>query len=291
MNEDLRVVNIHDRDFQKYSVDNRIYCVPIDEREEERLESQHDLLLRLSGNRLFFPRIENPRKILDCGYGRGDWAVAIAEEYEDCQVTGIDIYPVLISDQPDNLYLYGFNLNDRLNDPEVFERNAYNLIHSRFVAPGIKKNRWRSYIRDMKALMRPGGWLQMAEYYLNIQSGSGRLSSNSALRRWWEAYSRALEDSNRNPRVGQKLQEYMTEAGLRDVGGTVLHLPIGAWDPDPTRSAIGRDCVGMVCELLDSLAIWPLTEKLGWTAAQVKILTDAARVEIQDVSLKLYIPM
>ena len=29
--EDLRLVNIHDRDFQKYSVDNRIYCVPVDE--------------------------------------------------------------------------------------------------------------------------------------------------------------------------------------------------------------------------------------------------------------------
>jgi len=55
-------------------------------REEERLETQHDLILRFCGNRLFFPRINNPRKILECGYGRGDWAVAVAEEYEDCEV-------------------------------------------------------------------------------------------------------------------------------------------------------------------------------------------------------------
>lgn len=55
-------------------------------REEERLETQHDVLLRFCGNRLFFPRIDDPRKILDCGYGRGDWAVAVAEEYEDCEV-------------------------------------------------------------------------------------------------------------------------------------------------------------------------------------------------------------
>jgi hypothetical protein len=47
----------------------------------------------------------------------------------------------------------------------------------------------------------------------------------------------------------------------------------------------------MVAELLSSLAIWPFTERLGWTAAQVEALADAARVEIQDVSLKLYIPV
>jgi hypothetical protein len=29
--EALIRVNIHDRDFQKYSVDRRIYCVPVDE--------------------------------------------------------------------------------------------------------------------------------------------------------------------------------------------------------------------------------------------------------------------
>jgi hypothetical protein len=55
-------------------------------REEIRLETQHDVLLKVCENKLFFPRIDNPRKILDCGYGRGDWAVAVAEEYEDCEV-------------------------------------------------------------------------------------------------------------------------------------------------------------------------------------------------------------
>ena len=49
------------------------------------------------------------------------------------QVTGIDIYPVRLPDQPDNLILHGYNLNDRLDDLEVFEERPYDLIHSRFV--------------------------------------------------------------------------------------------------------------------------------------------------------------
>lgn len=63
-------------------------------REEIRLETQHDVLLRFCGNKLFFPRIDNPRQILDCGYGRGDWAVAVAEEFEDCEVS----HPFLLPD-------------------------------------------------------------------------------------------------------------------------------------------------------------------------------------------------
>ncbi|KAF2877393.1 S-adenosyl-L-methionine-dependent methyltransferase [Massariosphaeria phaeospora] len=291
IHEDLRRVAIHDRDFQKTSVDKRIYCVPVDEREEDRLTTQHDVLFRYFGHRLFFANIESPSKILECGYGRGDWVVAVAEEFEDCEVTGVDIYPILITDQPDNLNLFGYNLNDRLNHPEVFERNAYDLIHSRFVGPGIKTSRWSGYVRDMKALLRPNGWLEMVEYYPNIQSDRGLLSSQSALRRWYETYVSAMERSNRNPRIGQRLQHLMADAGLREVGGSVFHLPIGGWDTDPIKASIGRDNLAMIEELLDSLAIWSFTEKLGWTMAQVEALTNAARAEAQDVSLRLYIPV
>jgi hypothetical protein len=58
---------------------------------------------------------------------------------------------------------------------------------------------------------------------------------------------------------------------------------------DPIRANIGRDNAEVVGELLDSLAIWPFTEQLGWTKAQVEVLTNAARAEIGDLTLKLYI--
>jgi len=55
-------------------------------REEDRLTTQHDVLYRICGDRLYFPRVDSPRKILDCGYGGGDWVVQVAEEFEDCEV-------------------------------------------------------------------------------------------------------------------------------------------------------------------------------------------------------------
>jgi hypothetical protein len=138
---------------------------------------------------------------------------------------------MLVADQPDNLSLCGYNLNDRLNDPEIFQARACDLIHSRFVGPGIKRGRWLSYIQDMRILLRPGGWIQITEYYLNIQSSNGSLSDNSAIRRWWQAYAGAMEDLNRAPRIGQRLQQLFLEAKLSDVRVDAVQLPVGGWSP------------------------------------------------------------
>jgi hypothetical protein len=136
-----------------------------------------------------------------------------------------------VPDQPDNLELIGYNLNDRLNDPDVFQSRAYDLIHSRFVAPGIKRNRWASYIRDMRILLSPGGWIQVAEYHLHIQSNSGRLTDQSAVYRWWQGYARSMTDLHRDPRIGPRLREVVETAGLQHVQVDYKRLPIGGWDP------------------------------------------------------------
>ncbi len=89
MSENEKVI-VHGRIFQKISLDDRIYLAPIanDEREEERLTIQHRIVCRFLGDSLFSPNIglSDPERILDCGYGGGDWCVQIAEEFEDCEV-------------------------------------------------------------------------------------------------------------------------------------------------------------------------------------------------------------
>lgn len=90
MSEDAEKVDVHGRVFQKISLDDRIYFAPvaIDDREESRLTSQHELVCEMFGDRLFSPQIPiaEPRAVLECGYGGGDWAVQCAEEFEDCEV-------------------------------------------------------------------------------------------------------------------------------------------------------------------------------------------------------------
>lgn len=54
--------------------------------EEERLIDQHHMLYHLFRERLYFPPIPYPRRVLDCGYGRGSWALTMAQHYAEAQV-------------------------------------------------------------------------------------------------------------------------------------------------------------------------------------------------------------
>jgi tRNA G46 methylase TrmB len=102
------IVECHGRSYQQYALTNGTYFVPIDEvksnsqgfrleptskksdqliqDEIARLEVMHGVLNSLFDNRLIFPPIRSPRRILDLGCGSGDWAVDVAMSYPNAEV-------------------------------------------------------------------------------------------------------------------------------------------------------------------------------------------------------------
>ncbi|KAF5570365.1 methyltransferase [Fusarium phyllophilum] len=116
---------------------------------------------------ILHPSMRSPRRILDCGCGPGDWAIEVATQYPDAEVLGIDVSPHMIPENPpDNMELQVDDLNGRF----TFRSNHFDVVHSQMVAGGIHANRWRSYIRDIFRVLKPGGWCQMVELYFNAQS-------------------------------------------------------------------------------------------------------------------------
>ncbi|KAK4678094.1 hypothetical protein QC764_304520 [Podospora pseudoanserina] len=129
------VITLNGRDFQRYAVENSIYFAPVDDDEIERLHYQHELFNMVFENRLIFPPVPRPRRILECGSGSGAWAIEVAEQYPECettasapagesmtrfqtdfgqQVIGLDIYPYPVPEEiPDNV---DFQVDD-LNSP------------------------------------------------------------------------------------------------------------------------------------------------------------------------------
>jgi hypothetical protein len=128
---------------------------------------------------------------------------------------------------PDNLELEFWDLNQPLTS--TYRSNSFDLIHSRCVGPGIKKGRWSSYIRDLARLLKRGGWVQMVEYYYNIQSDTGRLTDNHAMYKWGVTYRATMELIDRDPRIGRTLAEKLRNAGLHDVHSRTYQIPIGPW--------------------------------------------------------------
>lgn len=88
-------------------------------------------------------------------------------------------------------------------------------------------------------MLKHGGWLQVVELQMLVQSWNGRLPRDSHLERWWTLYRQAGERLNRNPRVGLYLNELLRQAGLVNVAYRSIDVPIGAWKdgmPNPTPS-------------------------------------------------------
>ncbi|RCI10422.1 hypothetical protein L249_4414, partial [Ophiocordyceps polyrhachis-furcata BCC 54312] len=258
------------RTYQKYALENGVYFAPIDEasrpyskgvalEEVSRLELMHSVLRKVFDDRLIFPPVNSPRRILDCGCGSGDWAVDVARRFPDCEVLGIDISPhIMPEDGPNNLE---FQIDD-LNGRFTFPSDYFDLVHSQMVAGGIHSTRWRSYIQDMIRVLRPGGWCQMVEVYFNAQSDNGTLERDHALSEWSREYLDTMH-RQKDPRAAMHLASWMRSEGFTEVESRLLTLPMCAWPSEAREQGIGTANSENVAQLLYSLGLYPLIQLRG----------------------------
>ncbi|KAL4916958.1 S-adenosyl-L-methionine-dependent methyltransferase [Aspergillus aurantiobrunneus] len=285
--EYLRTISIQGREYQQYSIENKISFEPVDEDEAERLDLQHRIFSRVFDNRLVFPPISRLRRVLDCGYGTGSWAIDVAEQNPECEVIGVDIYPLMNPDDtPENLWLQV----DDLNRPFTFSPNYFDLVHSRLLAAGINRSRWPSYIRDIKRILKPGGWVQMVEIYFNVQSDNGSINERHALRQWSSQLMRSMEEI-KDLRVGTRLKTLLMASGFTEVDSKMIPLPLSAWPDNPTNRDIGAMNDDNITRLLASLSLYPLLRRLRMPQLQYRELISRAQREASDPNLKAYFPL
>lgn len=159
------------------------------------------------------------------------------------QVTGVDIYISQGEDEDEanddegseEYYIRKrWNLNAPFSQdrrPQHLRPESFHLINSRLLAEGINKERWGPYVRELRSLLVPGGWLQMLELRMLFQSSNNSIPDNSPLRQWSECYDRAMTMMNKEPRIGSRLQALMVEQGFETVQSNTFDLPIGNWNP------------------------------------------------------------
>ncbi|KAK4498954.1 hypothetical protein PRZ48_009465 [Zasmidium cellare] len=224
---DDRLVQWAGRNFARFALENNISCVPVDEPEEQNFDEVHGIFEDLF-DRVVLPDyeiddIEEPA-VLDCGYGKGQWLEGILKTNDDAWCVGVDIYTGSgnsdeESDEEnddDRLVQYEkkrWNLNVSFRtsrDPDL-RPETFHLINSRVLTDGINSSRWPEYVRELKNLLKPGGWLQMVEVHCLFQSDSGR--SAPFLERWWQYYQDTMTRMGKDPRVFSRLGNLMRDAG------------------------------------------------------------------------------
>ncbi|KAK0851470.1 hypothetical protein LTR03_003981 [Friedmanniomyces endolithicus] len=308
------------RRFSLFSLQNNTYCIPVDEAEEERCDELHKIIRQVCGNRIVLvppgqfppPGVDEPL-VLDCGFGNGAWIDDLlgVREYEDCKVAGVDIYLGSRDDDEDDdgddddeeeddglqeFEKKRWNLNAPFRtdtSTSRLRREQFDLINSRFLAEGINTNRWRSYIRELKELLKPGGWLQMVELELVFQSDNGRLAPNASepLHVWSQWYSHTMELSDKNPRIGRLLGQHLQTEGFDSVSFVPRRLEIGRWTSGPGLP--DADIRANLSKTIETLLLWPCAGALAgqrppMSPDQYRAMVRGAQIQLQDDSLRLY---
>lgn len=232
---------------------NSLYVMPKDAAEGERLDLQHHLL-RLALSRNYFPRLRQPRAILDIACGTGIWGIEIAREFPQAEVIGFDYDRTAFDTSKEKRGLVGLPSNFHFLVQDAlqgfpFEEDRFDFTHLRFVGSFVSRQRWPWLLREMARVTRPGGYLEVVEL-------EDLRSPSPAFNRFKESGKRLLEMRDLHQFPASYVAEYMQQAGVQQIQVKRVTLGTGRQRERQQRLLVA-----------DTLAIWtnlqPIMIKVG----------------------------
>lgn len=140
--------------------------------EEQRLHNQHYNMWMPVAKHLLPPhvfgnlvKLDHPPAIADLATGTGIWLRDLAIKLpSSARLDGFDYDTskfIQASQLPDNVRLF---FGDILKPFPERLRAQYDVIHVRMLILGLKADQWAEAARNIKMLLRPGGWLVWEDY-------------------------------------------------------------------------------------------------------------------------------
>jgi ubiquinone/menaquinone biosynthesis C-methylase UbiE len=274
----LEYRKLHGRTFHNYRSDTE-YWGPNDERQNDHLDINHEMLLLAMDNKLFFaPIAESPQRVLDVGTGTGIWAVDFAEQYPSAEVIGTDLSPSQSSWVPPNLK---FELDDA-QKPWTYPDNHFDYIHMRLMMGSIKD--WPALYKEVFRCLKPGGYFEHQDYDPHVHSDDGSIAADSAWNQWGPLFVEAGEKLGQTFGVviDQKNMGWLKDAGFADVKEERLKLPMGDWARDAKWKRVGSFNLAATEEGLEGFALFILTQVHGWDLTQTQLYLAAVRKELKS---------
>ncbi|ORY94565.1 S-adenosyl-L-methionine-dependent methyltransferase [Syncephalastrum racemosum] len=146
-----------------HNIESSSYCLPRDEDEQDRLNSEHFAIKALFSSNVL-PQVESSlpvnANILDIGCGSGSWVMEMAIEHPEAHVTGLDMadmFPTAI--RPENVTFQQHNLLDGL----PYDDNTFDFVHMRQLIVALRAPEWPAILVEIRRVLKPGGLVQLME--------------------------------------------------------------------------------------------------------------------------------
>ncbi|KAF8933535.1 hypothetical protein BGZ52_007382 [Haplosporangium bisporale] len=190
-------------------------------------KGQHALWKYIGGGNAHAPLRYDINRILDSGCGLGEWTMEMAKEYPNATVYGVDINPNLFPSAqtpvPSNCLFTQSNILTRMSFPESY----FDFVYQRFLYLGLTVDDWPLALKELRRVMKPGGWIELFEPCMRVHRAGPRTRD---VMQW---ISRLLQEERGLDFdfAGEKMQQLCesAEIGFENVKLERLSIPVGGW--------------------------------------------------------------
>ncbi|KAI8602654.1 hypothetical protein EDD21DRAFT_320085 [Dissophora ornata] len=188
-------------------------------------KGQHALWKYIGGGNSHAPLRYDIDRILDSGCGLGEWTMEMAREFPNATVYGIDInrelFPSAQQRVPSNCLFTWSNLLTRLSFPDGY----FDFVYQRFLYLGLTVDDWPVALKELKRVMKPGGWIELFEPSMRVHRAGTRTRE---VMQWC---SRLLQEERGLDFdfAGEKMKRLCEEIGFHNVRLERLSIPLGSW--------------------------------------------------------------
>jgi SAM-dependent methyltransferase len=221
----LAGVKEHGRQYHSYQSGTN-YFMPEDQDEQERLELQHHAFLLTLNNELQAAPIDRKhiKEVLDLGTGPGHWAIDFADANPDANVTGTDLSAVQPTLTPPNCRFIVDDFTKAWLHPQKFS-----FIHGRML--NLSFDDPPGFFKKVYDALEPGGWFEMLDTTLPIESDDNTIPEDSAIQQWCAAMAKAMKTVGKDWGWSKHYGEYMERVGFTNVSiSSSLCLFVGFCD-------------------------------------------------------------
>ncbi|KAK1980051.1 S-adenosyl-L-methionine-dependent methyltransferase [Colletotrichum cereale] len=274
------------RTYHKYKDGKYVY--PNDEKENNRLDLQHNIYLLTLDYKLGLapPNDENSgvRRVLDIGTGTGLWAIDFGDDHPEAEVIGVDLTPPQAEFVPPNVRF----VVDDVEESWLYSQ-PFDYIHIRGMCAGIAD--WKKFLKQTYDGLAPGGYVEVFEGAFRPGCDDGTLTPEHAISEWVDHIEECGRIFGRLFIDIPGLVPIMKEVGFVDVSVTKFKWPMSPWAKDEHYKELGSWCLENLMEGLEGWTMAPFTRALGWTKDEVNVFLIGVRKELRDRSIHAYNPL
>lgn len=108
--------------------------------------------------------------------------------------------------------------------------HKFDFIHARYLLGAIKD--WPRLIAQAYAHLKPGGWIELQDFTMQVYSTDGSLAKDSYLTRYLDETLAGMTGMGVEAEPGAKLAGWVQDAGFKEVRNERFAFPIGSWPKD-----------------------------------------------------------